>query len=838
MAYHNIYLQRTDKYNQYIVHLWDDKLGHRQFNWSKTAFVPDPAGTHVTLNGKRVSKKVVFSKDIESYEFDVPNEMKLLVEMYGDTDDAPAWQNKFYFDIEVSMEGAELPNAQTGNNPITSIAYYDQTTDEWGVYILDEEGELGADDITDDYKLFVCQTEEELLEKFVNKWQECAPTIVTGWNVDGFDIPYLYNRLKVVFDDRFAKKLSPINEVDFNKRLNKFQIAGLSVLDYIKLYKQFTYTQLSSYRLDFVGDHELGYGKVEYEGTLDDLKRNDIRKFIEYNLVDVKIVKELEDKMKLMDLAVDISHVGHTNYEDIDQSSRWLDGAILCYLRRNGNRVALNKPKLEEGEGSDGFAGAFVKEPIPGRYDYIYDLDLTSMYPSIIMSLNISPETKFGRVRDWDFEKFNKKEISEIEVEILNSNETVILSRDEFAEMLADTGHALSTNGILYRTDIDGVLPAILRDWFDKRSEYKTLMKKFGNEGVDDKYRFYKQRQLIQKVLLNSIYGCLGLKGWRWYDLDNALAVTSVGQQVIKFSSDIANHFYIKETGEKQDYVIYTDTDSTFLSAVPIIKKRYPEIDIDDEQAMCDKIAVVAGEVQQYINKSYDVMAKRIFNITDHRFEIKQENIARRGIWIKKKRYVQKIIWENGVTVDDIDVKGLDVKRSDFPKAFKLFMTEILEDFLNGVEKNIISNKINDFKDSMKQKDFMEICKPTGVKGLKKYRGDGDFGSTAKSTPVHVKSALYYNDFLKLKGLDKKYTPIKSGEKIVWVYLKNNPYGLATIALKGMDDPEEILELVRTYIDYDKMFESLKKKLDPFYEALKWESYETVNTTADKFFSF
>lgn len=835
--YQNVYLNRVG-YNDYDVHLWDDERGYMQFEWKKPAYVASPNGKYTTLDGRNAKQVTYWSKDMETFEADVPAETALLIELYGEVDEPAKHQRFMVFDIEVSME-PELPDIETANNEITSIAYYDGVVDEYGVYINDEFDEI-PDDIDTEYTVHKCKNEEELLMKFLNKWEEINPTIVTGWYLDDFDVPYLYRRLSNLFGEDTANRLSQIGNVYWNKRKERYYIAGVSCLDYLQIYKNFTYTQLSNYRLNTIGEKELGYGKIEYEGTLDDLMRNNIEKFVEYNIVDVKIVKELEDKLKFLEKAIGICSIGHVQYEDIYHSSKFLEGAIISYLRRTGNRVANNK-NFEQSNNSEGFAGAYVKEPKPGRYDYIYDLDLTSMYPSIIMSLNISPETKVAKVKDWDFKEFKKSEGASYEVYFFDTDETKIWSKPEFKRFLKKSNFTISTNGILYRTDKEGVIPAILREWFDKRSEYKNKMKKYGNEGNDELYEFYDQEQHIQKILLNSVYGCLGLRGWRWYDVDNALAVTSVGQTVIKFSSDIASTFYNKKLGTDKDWVIYTDTDSTFLSAVPIIEKMYPEIDTDDEEAMCDKISEVARNVQDYINASYNIMADKMFNINgSHRFEIKQENIARRGIWVAKKRYVQKIIWENGVTKDDIDVKGLDVVRSDFPKAFKDFMNEILEDLLNGVDKDVIDKKIVNFQKGLKSKDFIEISKPTGVKGLTKYRkSDGNVGTVEKGTPAHTKSAIYYNDFLRVKELNNKYESIKNGEKIVWAYMKENPYGMESMALKGHNDPQEVLDFFNKYFDYDKMFDRiLKSKLLDFYEALEWESFEGVNLQSEKFFSF
>ena len=834
---------------KYSVHLWDDKKGYSNFEWQKTAFVPDPTGHYTSLNGEKVTKTPFYFDNPVKYESDVPPDTKLLVELYSDSDEPAEWQHRLFFDIEVSMEG-QLPDPMKGNNPITSIAYYDETADRYGIYILDEKNELQNRDTShqpahrydvekpsEEYELIRFDTEEELLTRFITKWQEIAPTIVTGWNIDFFDIPYLYNRIKTVLGEQQANRLSPVGIVEWNERKERYFIAGVNCLDYLPIYKNFTFTQLSSYRLDAVGEFELGYGKVEYEGTLDQLKENNIEKFIEYNIIDVKLIVEFEKKLKFLEQAVGITTVGHVPYENIYQSSKFLEGSILTYLRRTGNRVADEKPAFTADTGK--FMGAYVKEPVPGRYDYIFDLDLTSMYPSIIMSLNISPETKVGKVYDWDFKEYNQGTEKNYKVQIYGDT-TYEFSHSELRNMLDETKYSLSSNGILYRTDIEGIIPSILRTWFDERVESKNLMKKFGNEGNDEKYEYYKKRQVIQKVLLNSMYGCLGLKNWRWYDVDNALAVTATGQQVIKFSSDMANHYYNKALGTKDDWVIYTDTDSTFLSALPIIEKNFPDIDTDDEELMCSKISEVALNVQNFINESYNVMAKKMFNITKHRFDIKQENIARRGIWITKKRYVQKIIWENGVTKDDIDVKGLDVVRSDFPKAFKNFMKGILDDLLNGVDKEIVDKKIIEFRDGLSERPLLEVGKPTGVKGIKKYSSsDKRIGTSEKGTPAHVKSAIYYNDFLKLKNLDTVITPITDGEKIVWFYLKSNPLSLDMMALKGSDDPDEVVEFITKYFDYEKMFSKLlRKKILDFYEALKWESFENVNYKAQQFFSF
>jgi DNA polymerase elongation subunit (family B) len=310
------------------------------------------------------------------------------------------------FDIEVSTDGG-LPDIYKAENPITSIAYYDYIVKEYTVHLLDPNMQMNDLNITQRGSTVHIRrhsTEEELLGAFLTDYETMKPTILTGWNIDFFDVPYLYNRLKNVFDDRTASRLSPIGKVGYNKFRERYFIAGVSCLDMIKLYKNFTFGERSSYSLDAIGKLELGEGKIQYDGTLDKLYAEDKEKFIDYNVHDVRLVKMIDDKMKLILLAKGICHKGHVPLEDVYFSSRFLDGAILTYLKRKGKIVVPNKPTRDgtyQNNDDPKFDGAYVKDPIPGMYYWLVDLDATSMYPSIIMSLNISPETKLAKIENW-----------------------------------------------------------------------------------------------------------------------------------------------------------------------------------------------------------------------------------------------------------------------------------------------------------------------------------------------------------------------------------------------------------------------------------------------------
>ena len=834
--YQNIYVKRTKTSSE--VHLWDDKTGYSKFQYKSYAYLKSQSGTYRSLYGDKLKKVNFWSgDDLQNgrvFESDIPIETRTLVDMYTDSDEPSVGHREVYFDIEVEVKDG-FPDASRADNKITAIALYDKVADKYSCFIL---GDVPNTDVVESFN-----SEEELLQRFYQKYLEINPTILSGWNIDGFDIPYLYNRTKRVMGETFANVLSPIGEVYYSEHKQRYKIAGVSCLDYLALYKKFTYTQQSSYRLDYIGQLEVGLGKIEFDGTLQDLYESDINKYVEYNLNDVIIVKKLDDKLKLIELVRGISHVGHTPYEDVYHSSRYLEGAILVYLKKL-NVVAPNKDlkareKMNRTD-DDKFTGAYVKDPITGKYDWVFDLDLTSMYPSVIMSLNISPEMKIGKINGWNSEEFIKGVPKTYSLE-KNGKEQGHMNNEELKQMFEKNKVSISSNGILYRNDKKGLIPSILSQWFDERVEYKRLMKKYGEEGNDEKHGYFKRRQHVQKIVLNSLYGVLGLPVFRFYDIDNAEATTTTGQDLIKFTEKITNKFYNNKLGTNEDYCIYTDTDSVFYSALPLIKNEYPNADLNDDKFMTEKILEKAEIVQDFINQSYNLFAKKFLNIDEHRFDIKQECIAKSAFWVAKKRYGQQIINDGGVPCDRLDVKGLDIVRSNFPPAMRDLMTQVLKDILGSVDKDEIDEKILEFKKSMKHRDLIEIAPPTGVRGLRKFsdkrnKNGSIFTPMRKGTPVHVKAAWIYNDLLdyhKLNNVEK----IKNSEKIKWVYLKDNPLNVKQIAFKGYDDPSKIMEFINDNVDYDKLFEkALFKKIKVFYEALDWELPLDKKNTLERFF--
>ncbi len=855
--YQNIAIERPQQtpqgyWTQGWAHLWDDEEGYikRPLRDYRYGYKKDSKGRSYTLDGKPV-KQVRRWSDEELkkgmiYESDVQMETRVLIDEYGHSDEPSTNHREFFFDIETEiLQG--FPNARNPMNKITSIAYWLKSSNEYGVIILDPDRHVKSS-IKDNVQIISCLTEAELLKTFMEAYKSYDPTILTGWNIEFFDIPYLYSRMARVLGHEVANALSKINIVKEANQWSKmagqaselkYDILGVDVLDYLALYKKFTINERSSYRLDVIGKIEVGLGKIEYEGTLDDLFRTDIDKFIEYNLNDVEIVKQLDEKLKYIDLARAICHKGHVPYQKIYVQSAILEGAILTYLRTL-NVVAPNKNFNISKDAK--YSGAFVMDPNPGRYEWIYDLDLTSLYPSLIMSLNISPETKISALHDFDLEAFVKNEDKPYEGQVKGKYQQWE-NTDHLRSWLQENNYSIAANGAIYNTQKKGLIPAILEKWFQDRVDFKNLMKKHAKLGNDEKREYFHQRQWVTKILLNSMYGVLGAPTFRWYDLDNAEAITLSGQQLIKNTAKIVDHYYNKELNDNTEHCIYTDTDSVFFSALPLVEHRFPNIDKNDDVIMTEKILGIAEEVQNHINDTYTPYAKKFHNLDSHKFDIKQETIARSGIWIAKKRYAQWIINSEGQVVNKLDVKGIDVVRSNYPAAFKKFLGTILMDILQYVSKDDIDNKIYEFRNKIPTYPLVEIAKSTGVKNIRKYlpaRGEyKPFTTNFKGVPAHVKASINYNDLLMYfkKGTSEK---INNGDKIKWVYLKENPLGLESCALKGYDDPEEILEFIDKYTNYDKIFNGeLKNKLEAFYSAMKWGRLPEKNIKIiRKFFEF
>ncbi len=468
--YQNIFCDRRNG----RIFLWDDEKGQIEFPLDAVHFAyrKKQGGEYKSLYGDELEETMYYTDgDNSLFESDVSPEVKTLIKIYEDEDDPSEGHRIGIIDIEVDSTGG-FPNKEVGDKEITCIALYDAITERFISFVLDpdrkipsriEKTTLGPKDPKEyTWEIRSFRVEEKLLENFLNQWEQCNFTIVTGWNSNDFDLPYLYARLRTVLGKKYGYKLSPVNIAYLHQFSKTMRIAGISLLDYMELYKKFIGKDQPNFSLGYIGQEEVEMSKTHFKGSLVQLYKQDLDKYVEYNLQDVKIVAALDKKLDFIYLARSVCHKGHVPYEWYMYSSRWIDGALLTYLHRN-KLIAPNKPEggkevyeaMKE-EGAEGFEGAYVKDPVPGLYDWVYSSDVTSLYPSVIMSLNISPETKVGKIENWDTEKFVNGQVGAVKIG------EVQYTAEQFKELIKDGCMSISSNGVLYKQPVKKIVGKIL----------------------------------------------------------------------------------------------------------------------------------------------------------------------------------------------------------------------------------------------------------------------------------------------------------------------------------------------------------------------------------------
>jgi DNA polymerase elongation subunit (family B) len=864
--YQSVYYDREE----YQYYLRDDKKGWKVFKYSPTYYVAHEDGEIETLDGTRVVpiKKMDNYKDPKYFEKDVDKNTRLLVDFYHESDESPSYHNLVYLDIECEIVGALTPeNIKNPKGKITSIALYDNNSKKYYCLILDEK-QLMSEAKSESKEVIPYKTEKELLSGFIDLWINLDPTIISGWNSEFFDIPYLYHRISKVISEDIANYLSPIQKVKTqivqtkNGLAEHVNIAGLNHLDYMNLFKKFITKQEPSYALGTIGEKYVKLGKIDYQGSLDKLFKEDIDKFIEYNIRDVEIIVELEKSLKFIELSVTICHLCHTPYETIYYSTVLNDGAILTYLKRKGivspNKPTTYNPGLREIK--EEYAGGYLKDPIPGLYEWVIDLDFTSLYPSIIRSLNMGIETLVGRVvntgkfdNQWSLRELKKMDPNKIvEIEKVKKDRKLIRSEikvSHLIELIEEGDLLISAPGVIFRKDKSSVVCEILADWFAKRQEYKSLMKKAYKVDKDPIMgEFYNKRQHAYKIKLNDVYGVFAINSWRYTDGHKFIskAITLTGQRLLQESIKNMNSYLNKEMNIDKDSIITSDTDSLFIQCSDLLLHRNPDLDLNNKDEVIPKILEIATELQNMANKFIGDFCREAFNIKinePHYFELKQEVVLDRGYFAGKRRYAIHIVNKEGVTTDELDMKGLDLMKSNFPPLFRKFGEHILNEIMFGTKKSNIDTQVLEFRESLRTVGWEQILKPTGLKKMKEYIASGPtsgeiFSKLGLKCPINTKAAIYYNDLLRFKGLDKKHPTFQIGDKMYIGYLKENPYRIDVIGFNGHSDPPEIMEFIEKYIDRDGLFDSvMKNKLESIYLDLGW-GYPIFNKKINKFFIF
>jgi DNA polymerase elongation subunit (family B) len=812
-----------------------------QIPYKPYLFVPTPKETkYRTLDGKGVGRvdfdSIKEARDFLSQYKDVHgstvyglnNFVYTFIYDYfrGEIEYDPSLISVCSIDIEVDIANDKgFPDIQAADNEITLI-----TISRNGKKAVFGCGEYVNTNPNVTY--YKCADEHALLRSFIEIWNsvEFSPDIVTGWNVEFFDIPYIVNRIIRVLGMSQARKLSPwgyLNERQVARlggREGEFnqvwEPVGITVLDYMQLYKKFGYSIQESYSLDHISFVELGERKLDYGeyGTLAGLQTGNWQMYVDYNIRDVELVDRLDDKLKLIELVYAMAYDAKVNYQDTFTTVRAWDVIIHNYLlERNIVVHQISVPEHDRG-----ILGGYVKDPQVGMHKWVVSLDLNSLYPHIIMQYNISPETYAGWLPGseecWEKEEAERR-VSRILEGYLMSHREDIVERDV----------AVAANLTTFQRDKMGFLPTLMQKYYDERVIYKGKMieakKAYELPGADKEQLTktiakYNNMQMAKKIQLNSAYGALGNKFFRWYRNEFAEAITSSGQLTTRWIERKLNE-YLNRTfkTEDEDYVIACDTDSVYIKLDKLVDMIF------EDQSDTSKIVkyldnVCVKKLEPFIDKCYDELRDYV-NGYEQKMKMKRECIADKGIWTAKKRYILNVYNQEGVQYAKPKLKmmGIEAIRTSTPQVCRDAIKNALDVIMNKTEKDL-QFYIQDFREEFSTMTFEQVASPRSVKDLDKYVDRSSIFQ--KGTPINVKGALIYNFYINKLKLDKKYEAINSGQKIKYAYcLTPNPLHATVIACPSELPKEFGMDM---YIDRSKQFE--KAFLEPIKtitEAIGWE---------------
>lgn len=730
--------------------------------------------------------------------------------------------NVAYIDIEVSSEFG-FPTVDRASDTVTAI-----TLKKDGIFHVWGYGEFTTD--REDVRYYQCNNEKELFIKFLSEWSNDYPDVVTGWNVTFFDIPYLVRRMSTILGDTEAKRFSPWKVIKERRVRTKFKeetvynICGVATLDYLEMYQKFTYSQQESYKLDHIAFVELGERKLSYDEyeTLHEFYMKDFQKFMEYNIRDTELVEKLDDKMKLIDMALALAYDAKVTLLDVFTQVRMWDVIIHNHLYKQKIAVPV------EGGGSkdEAYIGAHVKEPKPGGYDWVISFDLNSLYPHLIMQYNISPETLYRDDRG----------------RCIKTSVTVDELLEGYIPDVPD-GYGLAANGCFFKKDRQGFLPEIMERMYNDRVVYKDKMiaaqkeyEKTKSKQASKDISRYKNMQLAKKVQLNSAYGAIGNPHFRFFDIEQATAITLGGQLSIRWAESEMNKYLNKllKTGD-YDYVIASDTDSLYISFDRLVHMVFgqrigtegitPELK-EKIVNFLDKVA--SDKIEPIIAEIYQDLADRM-SAFQQKMNMKREVIADRGIWTAKKRYILNVHDSEGVRYEKpkLKIMGIEAVKSSTPAVCRQAIKDAINIMMTQPEEEL-HKFIAEFKAKFYKLSFEEVAFPRSVQDLTKYSRE------SKGIPIHVRGALSYNNKIKQLKLQKKYELIKDGEKIKFSYLKMpNPLNDNVISSFSTLPREFNLD---EYIDYDMQFDkTFMAPLKTILEAIEWHTEK--QSTLEDFFS-
>ena len=717
-------------------------------------------------------------------------------------------------DIEVACENG-FPNPEEAIEPLLSITIKNHQNKQilvWGI------GDYN--NTRDDVTYVKCDSEKMLIQEFLTFWEKNQPDIVTGWNTEFFDIPYICNRIKNLYDAKEINRLSPWNNVSdrqvykMGRKQQVYDILGVSHLDYYDLYRKFTYTNRESYRLDHIAHVELGESKDDnpYE-TFREWYLKDFQSFIDYNIQDVEIVDRLEDKMRLIELCLTMAYDAKVNYMDVLGSVKYWD--ILIYNELRKKNIVI--PQKIQREKSEKFEGAYVKDPIVGLHKWVMSFDLNSLYPHLIMQYNISPETLVAdkAVKNMSVEKMLNKEVD--------------------TSILKDA--TMTPNGALFKTTQKGFLPELMQKMYDDRVKFKQLMleaQKDYEKTKDPKLlrdiSKFNNIQMAKKISLNSAYGAIGNVWFRYYNILVAEAITTSGQLAIRFIEHSLNEYLNKILNTRgEDYIIASDTDSVYITFDKLVSKVF--VSDTDNNKIVEFLDTVAKEkIEPFIDKSYQELADYV-NAYEQKMQMKREVIADKGIWVAKKRYILNAHDVEGVRYKEpkLKIMGVEAVKSSTPAACREKIKEALTIIMNEDDK-VLNTFIQDFRTEFMNLKPELIAYPRSVNGLTKWTESHNLFK--KGAPIHCKGAILYNHLLREKKLQGKYPYIQEGDKIKFLHMKiPNTYQSTSISFMTKLPKELNLHNI---IDYDMQFEkSFVEPLKFITNIIQWNidgSYGTQGT--------
>ena len=719
--------------------------------------------------------------------------------------------NLVTIDIEVKSEEG-FPDPDSCSEELLTISIQDYATKEIKTW-----GRKPYTPTQDNVTYYHFEDEVAMLNSFLYWWNTNPPEVVTGWNCRLYDIPYLCGRIDRIMGLKKLKLMSPWGIVSHEtvfingREFNIFDIAGVTTLDYLELYKKFTYTNQESYRLDYIAQVELGQKKLDHSefDTFKDFYNGNWKKFVDYNIIDVELVDRMEDKMKLIELALTMAYDAKVNFVDVMYQVRMWDTIIYNYLKKRDIVI----PPRDRSEKDKRYEGAYVKQPVPGVYDWVVSFDLNSLYPHLMMQYNISPETL---------------------VEEKHPSATIdrILNKEITFEMYKD--YAVCANGAMFRKDIKGFMPELMEKMYAERKIFKKKMLQAKQEyekkpsvQLEKDIAKYNNFQMARKIALNSCYGAIGNQYFRFFKLANAEAITLSGQTSIRWIENKVNGYLnnLLQT-ENTDYVIASDTDSIYINFGPVVTKFLSSKSGEKATVVSLLNKVCEEKLEPFIERSYQELATYV-NAYSQKMQMKRENIADRGIWTAKKRYILNVWDSEGVRYSEpkLKIMGIEAVKSSTPAPCRTMIKDALKLMMNGTEDDVIKF-IDDARQRFNKMDPEDIAFPRSVSDVKKHKSHSTI--YAKGSPIHVRGALLYNHYIKEYGLQNKYSEINNGEKIKFIYLKKaNPIRENVISFIS-EFPREIG--VDKYIDYELQFnKAFLEPLKTILDAIGWNVEKTVN---------